>query len=714
MKDSQTNPDKEISKEGRLKNIKKDIDKSYNHFKDNYKSFHDFRRFAFVSTLEESDLNFLRALKKPEIESNIIEAYISRLLGEFAKQEPSIEVRSEALTKPDPLMIDVVEGHFRHLLSDTGKDGHAYEVYRDLLSGGFSVFKVFTEYANEKSFDHVIKLQRVSDPTMCGFDPAAKLKGKTDSRYCFERFVLTKEEAKKYNIDPKKFGVGRSDDLGGLQWEYSSGDDERIMVVDYYEKVIEKGELLQLSDDSIVSRETYNEMKRNIKNILNADYPGEDFKDLTSEHIPSIKKSRETDIVKIYRTRLTGSEIIERVETDYKSLPLIFVDGNSITYRESGTGKYKQVTRPLIFHAKGMQRLKNTAMQTLAYELENMVQHKWKVANGSVPPGQEEVYRNVQAASVLVYEPYKNNDLNFPLPPPMEVSRIPIPQEVMNTFMVAETTIQNILGSYDASMGINNNQLSGVALREAASHSNATAMPYIEGYLHGLSDAAQVILELIPLYYTTSRTIPVMLNNSKRDFIRINDHELGNISLSFDPSTLKVMIKAGLNFDAQKANTIQSIVQLSSSMPALSDFFNAKALPILIDNLSEMRGGDKLIGLVEDYMAEKKKAAEQNNTPDPVTAQIELEQEHLRLKEQEIKSNTAIKAAGLEIDSYGKETDRMKLALTEQQTSHSHMVELDKHHSEKARIMAELAIKSADLVHRHGKDNKNNEEFIYG
>ena len=693
---------KEETQDSELRRIKKNIERSFNYFKDNYKTFHNFRRFAFVSTLDDADLNLLKALKKPMLEFNISEAYISRLLGEFSKQEPSIEVYSEDLSSPDPLQVDIVEGLFRHLFDEAERNGYSYEVYRDLISGGFSAFKVITEYANEKSFDQVIKLKRVADPTLCGFDPIAKLKGKQDGRYCVEIFPLTKEEAASYNIDTSEIKFSTSESIGNFKWSYKNQDEDILIVADYYEKVIEEREILSLADGTVTTKKEYDEVYNKFKKTIK-ESGAEEVVNIEN-YIPEIKDSRASTITKIYRTRLVQNKIIEKIETDYRSLPIIFADGNSITYREGEAGVYKQFTRPLIYHVKGMQKLKNFAGQTLANELENMVQHKFKVAKESIPSGYEEAYRNVQQASLLVYNAFKDNDPNVPLPPPMEIGRIPSPPEVTNTFMIADQTMQNILGSYDSALGINNNQLSGVAIEKSAAHSNATAMPYISGYLQALSDAAQVILELIPLYYKTQRTVPVITGNGKREFIKINDEQLGSINLDYDSSVLKVRVKAGLNFNLQKSNTIQYIVQLSNAMPVLSEFFNTKALPIIIDNLSEMRGGDKLKGLVEEFIQEKKQASNAEQPQDPIMLGLGIEQEKLKLKDQQNKSEIAIKAAELELQSYGRETDRMKLALEEEKIQHGKTIDLDKHHSEKARTMAELAIKSADLVHKHKKD----------
>src|ERR1700722_5670083 len=177
-----------------LERLKKKVEQSWEYFGENYARFNYFRKFVFQTSLSQDDISLLKFQKKPQLEFNVLEAFISRLRGEFSKQEPSIEVTAGDEEPIDVNTINVVQGHVKHILCDANKDGCEYNVYTDTLSGGFSVIKVWTEYAHEKSFNQVIRMGRVYDPVMCGFDPMARLSHKGDGQYCFELFPKTKDE----------------------------------------------------------------------------------------------------------------------------------------------------------------------------------------------------------------------------------------------------------------------------------------------------------------------------------------------------------------------------------------------------------------------------------------------------------------------------------------------------------------------------------------
>ena len=75
-----------------LNPIKDAITESHAYFVDNYKMWHGFRKFLYITSLTDADKAVLNELNKPQLEFNILESYVSRQKGEFSKQEPSIKV----------------------------------------------------------------------------------------------------------------------------------------------------------------------------------------------------------------------------------------------------------------------------------------------------------------------------------------------------------------------------------------------------------------------------------------------------------------------------------------------------------------------------------------------------------------------------------------------------------------------------------------------
>jgi len=673
-----------------IERIKTNVRRSYDYFKPNYDRYNEFRRFVFESSLKEEEITLLATLSKPQLEFNILEAYISRLLGEFSKQEPDIEVTSDDQTKADPLTIKVVEQHLRHTLCDAKNHHTKQEIYKDLLSGGFSSLKVTTDYANSRSMHQVINIERTFDPTLCGYDQVTKYSHKGDGRFCFELFPKIKEvfEEEYPDVDTSLLNFRR--DFAGFNWSYLNDATPIIMVADYYEKKKRDAMLVQLRTGETMTQSEYKKMLDSWSSL---------------EAPPAIiGKPRKTQLDTIVRYRLIENVVLEYVETDFTYLPLIFVDGNSIMIKTPKNGNVRQVTRPYVYHAKGAQRLKNYAGIAWANEIENTVQHKFMVAKEALPKEEEylQAYKDVQKASVVVFNSFFEENPDMVIQNPIrEIQRPPMPPEIAQAFTGSDALIQQILGSYDASLGINDNQLSGVALVEAATQSNAAAMPYIVGYLQGYQRAAQLYVELMPKYYTTPRTLPIMDADGQKSYIKLNQE--GGLPLDWDENALNVIVKAGASFQVQKSRTIMMVKEMMGMSPIFAQFIAEKGLPFVLDNM-EGKGVDELKKLVDGWLQEMQQQK-----------QMAMQQQQQEMQNNPVVMKTQVEMAKLaqqkESDARQHQIDMQKLELEEvkihadlKMSHESNNVDLVRAQTERYGKQMDYKIKAMDQDHTHLKE----------
>lgn len=581
-----------------LDKIKQSVEQSYTYFRPNYERFHQFMRFVYKTTLTEDDLAVLASLQRPQIEFNIMEAYLSRLRGEFSRMEPGFVVRAQdGFDLVDPKLIDVLEAHYRAILVDSDNDGFSYDVYTDLLVGGFSCVEVYTDYVSSMSMDQKICVERVFDPTLCGFDPLARKSHKGDGGYCFQLFPKEADEiAQEYGNDAIK-GLKYARSFQGFNWSYRAARKDIGLICDYYKKEFKRKKITKLSNGRVVSVDNYEEL---LKLWDEAGY-------IEQPPIP-IGKMRETTLEEIHRYRFSGACLIDVQKTNYSMLPLVFVDGNSAVLRENNDSSAEQMTRPYIYNVRDAQRLKNYAGQSLANELENTVEHKFIASVESIPEDYIDSYINVQKPGTLMYNAFLDGNPEVPLAPPREVVRTPIPPQISETFQMTDNLVQSILGSYDAALGIQNNELSGVAIMQGAMHSNAAAMPYTVGFMKGLNRVCQIILDLIPKYYVTPRSLPVVHPDGKRSYQVIN--KMGNPFMDYDPMSLEVKVEAGVNFAVQKQISLETIIKLMQTSESFANYINTEGLTILLDNI-EIRGIEGLRQGAAAYMQQIKQQQEQ-------------------------------------------------------------------------------------------------------
>ncbi len=689
-----------------LKRVKKNVENARLFFQKNYDRFNEFRRFVFSSTLSDDDVTNLQDLQKPILEFNILEPYVSRLCGEFSKQEPQIEVSASHDT---PLPVDVqtvqvVDGILRDRFDDARKQGHTYEVFKDLMSGGFSVLEIYTDYQNDMTFDQNFKLRRVYDPTMTGFDPMAERIDKSDGNYCFYLYPKYLEDFKEENPDINVDNVSFIKNTG-FSWSFRTETSQKILLLcDYYEKQSKQVKIVKLSNNMVITMKQYQAMLDIYKERQLLAVP------------PTIIDERYTEMVTIHRYTFIENQVISHEETDFKYLPLVFVDGNSIRLRQGKDGDIEQMTRPYLYHARDIQRLKNFAGQTLANELENMIQHKFKVAEESIPPEYREAYQDIQHADVLVYKAFNDNNPDQPLPPPTEIARTPIPPEVTNTFSLTDQMTQNILGSFDIQMGnLNASQLSGIAIQESVTQSNATAMPFVVGYLQALTQVATIMVDMIPKYFKTPRTIPILTPEGKRSYTRVNDNNQNSVSLDYPDNALQVCVEAGVNFTVQKTRALQQIIAMMQASPLFAQFMNTEGLPILLDNL-EIRGIDQLKLLADGFVKKMQiMQAKAQQQPNPQVMKQQLEQAKFQHQIQQDQAENQFRTAEIMNDANENTNDRMKIMLEQQQAGVNDAVQITKAKAETYSKAVDLALKADsqrhnqtlavhDQLHRHTKE----------
>ena len=678
-----------------LKRIKRNVDQSVLHFQKNYKRFHEFFKFVFETAISETDASSLRTVGKPVIEFNISNAPISRLSGEFSKQMPSITVMSENGMPVDEQVIQIVEGHIRHIIDDANKHNAQYMIYKEQLGGGFSNWKVFTDYANDKSNDQIIKARKAYEATLVGYDSSAREASKHDSEFAFEFYPMPKDkfrtEYPDIEIDKLQYGILSEDDYS---WAYTADNQDVVLVCDYYEKKRKRMKLVRVAGMGDMYEDKYKEIVEKWN------------EEQRTEQIPAVTQVRWTTKQTIVRYRLIGTEIIKVEDTDYKYLPLVFVDGDSAIIRDGNSATYRQFTKPYIYHAKGIQRLVNFAGQVIGNDFENMVMHKFKVAKESIPQEEEyqEAYKNVQQASTLVYNAFMDGDPDKAIPAPQEVVRVPLPQEVVAIFNNSMQMLQNILGSYDAALGINDNQLSGTAIVEAATQSNAAAMPYVVSHMQALTQVANIILDLIPKYYKTSRTVPIMDRDGIRSYVKVNQENAP--SFNYDENALSVKVEAGPNFAIQKARALNQIMLLMQASPLFAQFMNEMGLSYILDNM-EFRGSDVLAEKSKQWMAQlQQKMSQQAQQPKPEQIKMQIEQGKLQAKLMETQQAGQLKTAELQISKQQADTERLKLEMDAGMSQGKMMVDIAKAQAEEDRAAADVQIKHLDMAHKIVKEDK--------
>lgn len=689
-----------------LKTINENIEDSYKSFENNYNRFNEFYSFFFKTSLTDTDKEVINNLQHPEAEFNIGEAYISRLLGEFYKIEPDPEVTSLEDQPSAPGMTKVLEGHFRHIWNEFKRDGGSTETMKDMLAGGFSAVGVGTEFENPMEFDVKPVIVKEFLPTMCFWDNKARKIHKGDGRFCGRLYPMYKEQVMQdFDLTEEELSQLRfTREQEGFNWSYTNSNNNKkiIMIAEYFEKYFKKTRIVKLVTGHTMTKKQYEQLIERWNASGTLAVP------------PKIMYERWSKIPYICRYITMQNKVLSYTETNFTELPIVFFGGNS-AYLVSGIdGSYEEMTRPLLYHAKDAQRLKNISGQMLAHEIEMTMQHKIMVPKEGLPSEKEylDAYTNVQLANTLVYNAFKDNDPNVAVPPPREINRIPPPPEIANTFESSDRTMQAILGASDGALGINENQFSGKAMIVSAMQSNAAAMSCVIGFMECFTQLLNVVLGIMPDIYSNRKNIPIVTPNGKPQVIQIN--EGSDYSMDFSPHTFKVKVQAGAAFGIQQQQAKQEIATLMQSSPVLNEFLSTDGIDIILDNY-EFRGIEQLKERAIQYAQQKKQQAA-NQPPNPIMMKMQIEQQKLQMQQQQNQVETQmeqqknmmdaqLEAAKIAVEREKVDNDRMAVLAKIKQSEVESAVSMDKASAERTRAAVDLLLKQMQLSHKTKMDH---------
>lgn len=717
--------DNSNSKEFGLQSIKDNIRNSYEFDMPNYNRYRYFRAFLYETTLDSSDLAVLSETQKPQIEVNIGEHFVSQQVGEFNKHELGIHTSQTQGHNVDPLLVDVVDAHMRFIIERSKENGVQKEAFSQTLSGGFSAIKVLPINPSPMSFEWEIAFQLVWDPTLCGWDPMSRQLHRGDGSYCFELYPKKLDDAyEEFGI--KIDNVTFSREIGGFSWYFTNGSEKIVMFADYYQKKRKNKKIVKLSDGQVFTESDYNKYLKNWHEKGTISVP------------PEIIDSKKVMLDTVCQYIVCGNQIIKEEETSYRYLPIVYMDGNSKCISDGVTGNNKLLTKPYIYNLKGIQKLKNFAVQCLGNELENMIQHKIMVAKEAIPEGYLGAYENFQKANCLVYNAYNQDNPNQPLPQPREIVRTPIPPEITNTITMTDQMAEMVLGNFDASLAqMGNAEVSGKAFQEADLLSNAASRPYLDNFAQCLGWCANIALDLIPKYYKTTNTIPVHTKDGQRYYIEVNTDKSPH--LLYDSNALNISVTAGPNTSIQKNRALQQITSLMQVSPIFQEFMNEEGLPFLLKNM-DMQGIELLTKAAESFSEKLKQSREaQQGQQQAAQQQMQMEQqkmiqamqiemEKLAIEKQSLQQNIEEFTANLhfkiaemqakqeqfernaQLEEAKLITEREKIESDNEISMRSAVVQEDKVHAEIYSKNVEASISIADKALEHARRENGTEK----
>jgi Phage P22-like portal protein len=577
--------------------------------------------------------------RRPCLTFNKLTGPLNQVANQARMNKPDIEVLPADMSG-DLETAHVIEGMIRQI-EYSSKADQVWETSLDQSTkGGFGYFKVITRYCGNKTFNQELRIERIVNPFNVYIDPFAKEADKSDAMWAFELEWYPKDE---YKDEFGETEVVRMNFFEGVtnpapQWIGDNG----VLVARYWYVDIEVKTLVSIRWPDGVLTDEY------LDNLPDELPPGVQFNTDSDGN----RLEREDEIRHIKMCRLNGVEVLD--ETDWKGqwIPLLATLGEEMYIED------KRYLFSLIRFARDPQRLYNFYRSSEAETVMLGTKAPWVGVKGAFRDPRWATANAVPWA-YLEYEPL--DIAGNPVPMPQRNLAEPPIQALSIGAAQASDDIKATTNVYDASLGAQSNETSGVAIKRRQGQMELSNFHFVDNLNRAILQCGNILVDLIPKIYDTPREVRILGADMKEQIVKVNQRykDEDGIERCYDLSNGKydVRLRIGPSFKTQQEETASQLVELSRSYPQLMQV----AGDVVFDNLN-FNGAEKIAdrlrrsmppGLVDDPGKKPQELLAQQNaqqaqTIDQLTAVVNKQNEDIRGKRIEAEANERIELMKIE------------------------------------------------------------------
>lgn len=631
-------------------------------YAENIRRYQEDTKFAYKEDGQwlDAEIKEYTDENKPRSSFNMIPRMLNVINGEYSDFDPDIMVRAIDSSEVPQEAIDLRTNLLRHIAFRSRNDIVYQTATNCALSGGFGAFRSVVENESPLSFNKVVRLDEIYDPTRCFWDSAARDLDKGDGNFCGITQTWKKEtlKAKYPELTEDMQSISTPSNVEEI-WE--TKDD--ITVADYYEKVFFKRNLALLSNGMVVDAEDAETTINKLNQLPNE-----------SGLKVEIQQTESRDDFYIMFYRMIHNKILERTVWDGKKLPIVFQPG-FIKWFDG-----KEHTYSFVRWLKDTQRAYNYARSEFLYRLK-LTRYEPFIAPAKSIEGYRKNWKNVYLAKGVL--PYKE------LPSgarPERVAASEIPQSLTLEIERAYNDFQRITGRFDANLGAPSNEQSGIAILNRQRPGNKSVQVFFDNSLRAIESGANIIMDLIKSVIDTNRNLSVTLPNGEQNTVEVNQVGQGsNPGEPFAGNDLRsgeflVELKASASFEIQREAQIEQIIRMIQAMPQLGQI-----MPDKLVELSGIKDAPALVKRVQENLIPQI-ALQETNDPE-LKKQLGQQLAQQQQMQQTVQQLTLMKQQG-EIQN-----DRIE-AMSKQITAMAQMFEAQ---TQRQKASADSALEAAKI-----------------
>ena len=494
--------------------------------------------------------------KRPCYEFNKTRIAVKRVINDMRANRPDAKVR--AVENGDTEKASIREGLIRNVAAmsdfDTILDYEAeYQV-----AAGMGAWRVNTKYIGDDAFNQDIVIEPFRNPFTVYCDPQCRDLLKRDARdWCVTEKISKESFEERWpdaNVVEFEAGDDHHDDEGDWITE------ETVRIAEYWYKKPERKEIWE-----VVFAPSEQELAENPEAEVTTKIVDSTTDEAAGIDEQQIKRRRIINSSQICWVICSGDRILEQGEWAGTMFPFVMV------YGEYAWVDGEPLWWGLPRFAKDAQRSYNISRTAIAETIAQAPQAKfWATSKQAEGHTKEWAQAHKKNYPYLIYEgdPQTGNR------PPQRMGGADVPVALIEETRMASDELKAVTGIFDASMGAQGNETSGIAIARRQHQGEIATFNYQDNMSKGVQRTYEIILDLIPHVYDTERELRVLGSDGAEDYKKVNEVVLGNDKRMTKVNDLSegkydVTITSGPSFSTLRQEAAEMYPQLAQQFPEI-------------------------------------------------------------------------------------------------------------------------------------------------
>lgn len=597
---------------------------------------------------------FGTADERPCLTTNKVRQHNLQIINDAKQNKPSVKVKpvGNGATYDSALVYSGICEHIEYISNAQ----QAYDTATGFqVRGGIGWWRIVTDYANDDSFDQEIFIRRVKDPLTIYMDPDIREQDGSDAKFGFVFDDMSRESFNeaypKYKDKATRSPLGVTDDWVGQ---------DKVRIAEYYRVVEESDKLVAWVDPQTGQRTIVRKSKLDkelYKNVI--DYADTKTRDITDR--------------KVEWYLIVGDEIAERSVWPGKYIPLVRVIGEETIIegkldRKGHTRAQKDQQK--IYNYWNSATVEQVALQTkIPYvgpvDAIEGLENYWETAN-------------TINHSILPYN--HMNEAGQPIPPPTRTAPPTMAQAYIEGLKIASEQLKEVTGQYQAELGMEGNEKSGVAIQQRQRQGDNATYHYIDNLAVAIKFTGKILIDLIPKIYDTQRVVKIMTAEGKENEVTVDpnaqdaysEEATGKDAIAsiFNPNVGKYDVEAEIGPDngTQRQEAVKAFMALAQADPDIMKVGGDIIVKMMDVPMADVLAQRLQRAIPPQILGEQPGPADQKAQQQiqELTKELSSMQDLLRKQSEALtteKSKVLVHQEQKSIDVYRAITDRLKLLL---------------------------------------------------